>query len=420
VAGLPRYVPEMADLSFTNVMVVGAIAVAAPLIAVAIPKVKVPGIVIEFALGVVVGPDVLGWVSIDEPLDVLSLLALGFLLFIAGTEVELKSLRGTLLTKAVAGYAISFALAMAIALTLGAADIVLTPALIAVILSATGLGVVIPILRAANLTTTATGQTILIVATVAEFTAVLLLALFFGEGQSGVLANLLVVVLYAVIAVVLWLLLRWVDSRPRVMRQFEKMEGGTVQIRIRIALLILFLFLVVSQRFGLESILGAFAAGIVLGDLRRADRDDPASSFWPKVEALGFGFLIPLYFVVGGIRFDLSGLLDSPSAMLRVPLFLVLFLVVRGVPALLFRKQLGARTTAALALLSATSLSFVITATDIGVRIGKLRDINATALVGAAVLAMVIFPLVAQSLLSGSRAAPEGGVEPGAHSGEAP
>ena len=193
-----------------------------------------------------------------------------------------------------------------------------------------------------------------------------------------------------------------------------------MQIRIRIALLILFVFLVVSQRFGLESILGAFAAGIVLGDLRRADRDDPASTFWPKVEALGFGFLIPLYFVVSGIRFDLSSLLDSPSAMLRVPLFLVLFLVVRGVPALLFRRDLGTRTTAALALLSATSLSFVITATDIGVRIGKLRDINATAIVGAAVLAMVIFPLVAQSLLSGPRPAAQGGVEPGAHGGEAP
>jgi Kef-type K+ transport system membrane component KefB len=269
-----------------------------------------------------------------------------------------------------------------------------------VILSATGLGVVLPILRGANLTTTRAGQSILIVATVAEFSAVLLLALFFGEDGTGVLSNLLIVVLYAAVAFVLWVLLKWVERRPRLTKQFEQMEGGTVQLRIRLALLILLVFLVLSQRFGLESILGAFAAGIVLGDLRRLDRDDPASSFWPKVEALGFGFLIPLYFVTSGVRFKLSDLLDSPSALLRVPLFLVLFLVVRGVPALLFRRQLGGRTTVALALLSATSLSFVITATDIGVRIGKLRDINATALVGAAVVALVIFPLIAQSLLA--------------------
>ncbi len=380
-------------------MVVLAIAVLAPLIAAAIPKIVIPGIVIEFVLGVAVGPDVLNWVSIDEPLDVLSLLALGFLLLIAGTEVEISLLRGSLLKKAIGGYAIGLAIAFAVALVLGAADVVQTPSLVAVILSATGLGVVIPILRGADLTDTPAGQTILIVATVAEFSAVLLLSLFFGEGEAGVLDNVLVVLVYAAVAVGLWLLLRWVEHRPRLIRELDRMEGGTVQIRIRIALLILFVFLVVSQRFGLESILGAFAAGIVLGDLRRADRHDPASSFWPKVEGLGFGFLIPVYFVTSGIRFDLSGLLHSPAAMLRVPLFLVLFLVCRGVPALLFRKQLGRRATLALALLSATSLSFVITATDIGVRIGKLRDINATALVGAAVLAMVIFPLLAQSLL---------------------
>jgi Kef-type K+ transport system membrane component KefB len=392
-------------------MVVLAIAVAAPLIAAAAPRIRLPSIVIEFVLGVIVGPDVLGWVKIDEPLDVLSLVALGFLLFIAGTEVELASLRGRTLAKAAAAYGLSLLIAFGIATVLGAFDVVLTPALVAVILSATGLGVVIPILRGAQLTTTPAGQVILIVATVAEFSAVLMLALFFGEGKSGVLVNLLVVVVYAAVAVALWLLLRWVEHRPRLTTQMEQLEGGTVQIRIRLALLILFVFLVVSQRFGLESILGAFLAGIVLGDLRRADREDPASAFWPKVEAIGFGFLIPLYFVTSGIRFDLSGLLASPSALLRVPMFVVLFLVARGVPALIYRRQLGPRTTGALALLSATSLSFVITATDIGVRIGKLRDINATALVGAAVVAMVIFRMGAQALLP-RRAAAEASREP--------
>ena len=118
------------------------------------------------------------------------------------------------------------------------------------------------------------------------------------------------------------------------------------------------------------------------------------------MEGIGFGFLIPVYFVTSGIKFDLSDLLASPAAVLRVPLFLALFLVVRGIPALLFRRSLGDRVTGALALLSATSLSFVIVATDIGVRIGKMRDITATAMVGAAVVAMVIFPMGAQSLLS--------------------
>ncbi len=288
--------------TYKNVMGVLLVAVIAPILAAAVPKVRVPTIVFEFVLGVIIGPDVLGWVKIDEPLEVLGLLALGFLLFTAGTEVDIKALRGNLLGRAAVAYALGLAIAFAIAEVLAAADVILTPFPIAVILSATGLGVVLP-------------------------------------------------------------------------------------------------------HFGLESILGAFVAGIVLGDLRRADREDPASSFWPKGDAIGFGFPIPVYFVTSGIRFDLSGLTGSPGAMLRIPLFLLIFLIVRGVPALLCRQRLGPWVTGALAALSATSLSFVITATDIGVRIGKLRPSNAASLQGAALVAMVIFPMTAQALLARQRTA---------------
>jgi Kef-type K+ transport system membrane component KefB len=386
-------------LTFGNFLGVLAVAVAAPILAALFPQLRVPTIVLEFVLGVIIGPDVLGWVQIDEPLEVLSFLALGFLLFTAGTEVEMRSLRGPVLVKALVAYAISFAIAVALAVALQAADVILTPTLIAIILSATGLGVVIPILREAGQVATPAGQTILVVATVAEFSAVLLLSLFFGEDGGGLLSNLVVVLIFAVVSVLLWIVLRWAESDRRLTTRLDRLEGGTVQIRIRLALLVLVAFLVVSQHFGLESILGAFIAGIVLADLRKGEREDATSTFWPKVDAIGFGFLIPVYFITSGVRFDLDSLLDSPSALAHVPLFLALFLVVRGIPALLFRRDLGARTTGALALLSATSLSFVITATDIGVRLDKLRTENATALVGAAVIAMVIFPMGAQSLL---------------------
>jgi hypothetical protein len=214
-----------------------------------------------------------------------------------------------------------------------------------------------------------------------------------------VLDNLLLIVIYALVAIALWFILRWVDHQAALNARRTRLEGGTVQIRIRLALLILFVFLVVSDRFGLESILGAFLAGIVLGDLRRADQDDPASSFLAEGRGAGVRLPHPALLRVERRALHLSGLLHSPTALLRVPLFVALFLVTRGVPALLFRRQLGHRVTGALALLSATSLSYVITATDIGVRIGKLRDINATAIVGAALIAMVLFPMGAQALL---------------------
>jgi Kef-type K+ transport system membrane component KefB len=390
------------DVDFGSVMGVLVVAVTAPLLSAAIPRVAIPSIVVEFVLGVAIGPAGLGWVRVDASLDVLSLMALGFLLFTAGTEVELATLRGPLLVRALVAYGLSLLLGAVAGVVLHQAHVILTPAFVAIVLSATGLGVVIPILRGAELTDTTTGQTILIVATVAEFSAVALLSLFFGEKGAGLATNLAVMAGFVVVAGLLWLALRWADRHPRLAPHLRRLEGGTVQIRIRLALLVLFVFLVLAHDFGLESILGAFAAGIVLGDLRRADRHDPASSFWPKLDALGFGFLIPLYFVTSGVRFDLDRLLGDPAALLRVPLFLVLFLLVRGVPALVYRRSLGPPATAALALLSATSLSFVITASDIGVRIGRLRDVNATALVGAAVLAMTVFPLVAQGLLARS------------------
>ena len=384
---------------YVNFMGVLAIAFVAPVIATFIPRIRVPTIVLEFLLGVIFGPDVLGWIEVDAPLEVMSVLALSFLLFTAGTEVELRSLKRAVVVRAMAAFAVSLAIASAAAAVLGAADVVMTPSLVAIILSATGLGAVIPVIRGAGLTTTPLGQTILVVASVAEFGAVLLLSLFFAEGDSSLFGHVAFLAIFGALTAVVWLALRRVEQHDALSARLDSLEGGTAQIRIRLAVLVLAVFLALSSDFGLETILGAFVAGIILGDLRRGDRGQDAG-FWPKIDAIGFGFLIPLYFVISGLKFDLSALLDSPSAIARVPLFLVLFLVCRGVPALLFRGRLGTRATGALALLSATSLSFVLTATDIGVRIGKLRDINATAMVGAAVVAMVIFPLGAQALLS--------------------
>ena len=291
--------------AYVNFMGVLVIAFVSPIIAALIPKVRVPTIVLEFVLGVIVGPDVLGWIKVDNPLDVLSVLALSFLLFTAGTEVELSSLRGAVLGRAAVAYAVSFAIAAAVGTLLGAADIVMTPAFIAIILSATGLGAVIPIVRGAGLTTTSVGQTILVVASVAEFSAVLLLSLLFGEGDTSFGGQILFLVVFAAVTAVVWLGLRRLYRHPALADRMETLEGGTAQLGIRLAVLLLGVFLAMSSRFGLETILGAFVAGIILGDLRHHERGQEAG-FWPKIDAIGFGFLIPFYFVISGLRFNLD------------------------------------------------------------------------------------------------------------------
>jgi len=151
--------------------------------------------------------------------------------------------------------------------------------------------------------------------------------------------------------------------------------------------------------FGLESILGAFLAGVVVSIVDRDSASHP--HFRTKLEAIGFGFLIPVFFVSSGVRLDLEGLLAEPSALLRVPVFLLALLVMRGVPALLYARTFG-RSTVAAGLLQATSLPFIVAATQIGVELGRLTPVTAAAMVTAGLLSVMVFPTVALGLLRGA------------------
>jgi Kef-type K+ transport system membrane component KefB len=172
---------------------------------------------------------------------------------------------------------------------------------------------------------------------------------------------------------------------------------------VRAAVVLLVAFVVLAERFGLETILGAFLAGAVVGLVDRDTTSHPR--FRAKLEALGYGFLIPVFFVTSGLRLDLRGLLDDPAALARVPLFLLALLLVRGVPAYLSVRTLGTRSTTAVALLQATSLPFIVTATQIGVLTGLMTPVTAAALVCAGLLSVLLFPALALILLRGSEAA---------------
>ena len=165
----------------------------------------------------------------------------------------------------------------------------------------------------------------------------------------------------------------------------------------RFAVLLLVAFTVLAERFGLESILGAFLAGAIVGLVDRDSASHP--NFRTKLDAIGYGFLVPVFFVASGIRLNLTGLLHSPSALVRVPLFLLALLAVRGLPALLGLRANGTRPTLALGLLQATTLPFIVAATQIGVALGKLSSVTAAALVCAGLLSVLIFPLIALGLL---------------------
>ncbi len=175
------------------------------------------------------------------------------------------------------------------------------------------------------------------------------------------------------------------------------LQDTTAEIRVRFAVVLLLAFVVLAEKFGLESILGAFMAGAVIGAIDRDSTTHP--HFRLKLESIGFGFLVPVFFVASGLRLDLLGLLEHPTALLRVPVFFLALLVARGVPALLYRKSMRRREMIAAALLQATSLPFIVAATQIGVATGRVTAVTAAALVCAGLLSVLLFPPVALTLL---------------------
>jgi Kef-type K+ transport system membrane component KefB len=391
----------MPDVEFTNLFAVALIALLAPLLLGLTPRLRVPAVVLEIVAGIVIGPHGLGLVDVDLPLQIVALLGLGFLLFLAGLEIDVHQLRGQILRLAVLGYLVTLALGTTAGFGFSAAGWVQSPLLLAVTLSATSLGLVVPVLKDAGKSEGAVGQFTIAAASVADFAAVLVLSLVFSTEGGSTGERLIMVGLFAVLVVVTGIVVATAGRSRRIGSVLVRLQDTTAEIRVRAAVVLLVAFVALAEQFGLETILGAFLAGAVVGLVDRDATSHPR--FRIKLEALGYGFLIPVFFVTSGLRLDLGGLVDDPAALARVPLFLLALLVVRGVPAVLSIRVLGTRSTAAVGLLQATSLPFIVTATQIGVTTGLMTPITAAALVCAGLLSVLLFPAIALQLLKGAR-----------------
>jgi Kef-type K+ transport system membrane component KefB len=385
--------------SFSGLLVVVAVAFAVPFTLGLLPRLKLPAVVLELVLGIVIGPAVLGWVQIDATISVVALIGLVFLLFLAGLEIEFEHLRGRVLRVTGLAWLASFALAVVIGYALKAGGLVQTPLLVAVILSATSLGVIIPVLKDAGEIATPFGQLVIAGGTIADFGAIILLSVLF-TGEGGTTATLLLIGTLLAMAGVLYLVVTGAERSRRVTDDLLRLQDTTAQIRVRGAIVVLIAFAAMAEQLGLEVILGAFAAGAVLTLVDR-DRFMTHPLFRAKLDAIGFGFFIPVFFVFSGVRFDLDALLSSMDALVKVPVFLLALLAIRGLPALAYRADLGARRTAVAALFQATSLPFIVAATAIGLELGLVGGAEAAALVAAGLLSLLIFPLAGLTILRG-------------------
>ncbi len=387
----------MPDVEFTNLLMVAVIALLAPLTLGLAPRLRLPAVVLEIVAGIIVGPQVLGWVEVDLPVSIVSLLGLAFLLFLAGLEIDLQRLKGQVLRLALVGYAVTLVLGVVAGLGLDAVGWVDSPGLIAVTLSATSLGLVVPVLKDAGQVESRLGQTVVAAASVADFAAIVLLSLLFSASDTSTGSRLVLLVSFAALVGATAAAAMFVARSRRLTMTLTRLQDTTAQIRVRAAVVLLVAFVALAEQFGLESILGAFMAGAVVGLVDRDSVSHP--NFRLKLEAIGYGFLIPVFFVSSGLRLDLSGLMENPAALARVPVFLVALLFVRGLPALLFSRLFDQRSVVAAGLLQATSLPFIVTATQIGVLTGLVSGVTAAAMVCAGLLSVVLFPVAALALL---------------------
>ena len=278
----------MPDVSFDNLLVICLVAAAAPLALGFAPRLRLPAVVLEILAGVVLGPSVLGWVEVDLPVQILALIGLAFLLFLSGLEIDVHRLHGDLLRVAVLGYVLSLVIGLPIGLGIGAAAWAQDPLLLVIALSATSLGLVVPVLKDAGRADGEVGQTVIVAATVADFAAIVLLSLLFSASEGGTGSRLVLAASFAVLVGATALLVSRAGRSMRLGDVLLRLQDTTAEIRVRLAVVLLVAFTALAEHVGLESILGAFLAGVVVSAVDRDSRSHP--HFRTKLEGIGFGF----------------------------------------------------------------------------------------------------------------------------------
>jgi Kef-type K+ transport system membrane component KefB len=377
-----------------DLVAVALVAALAPLVVAVLPGPRIPQVVFFLLGGILIGPHVLGLADAGD-IQLLANIGLGFLFLLAGYELDPHLLRQEPGRLAMTGWAISAVIAVGAAGSLTAAGYIRDYVPVGLALTTTALGTLLPILRDNGMLAGSFGQQVYAAGATGELFPILIIAVFLtNRGHFAALASVaLVGVLAIALSVVPWL------ARSRAVRRvIQEGQHGTGQVTLRWAVVLLFLLLAVASKFGLDVVLGAVLAGLVLRIWTGRLSMDTAS-LEHKFDAVGYGIFIPIFFVSSGMTIDLKAIGQDP---LRMLLFLAMLLVVRGLPSLLvYRRVLPVRQRAEMTFITATSLPLLIALADIGQQDGVMLPATAAALVGAGVLSVLIFPLVAVGLHRG-------------------
>lgn len=396
----------MDTVSLAALIGIPAAAALAPLLSSAIGRfIRIPLVVFEIVLGLLIGPAILGWVEPTEFTEKLSDFGLAMLFFLAGNEIDFARIRGRALNRSIIGWLISLVAGVAIGLLISP-----TPAagvFVGVALTSTALGTLMPVLRDAGELRTPFGTSIIALGAVGEFGPLIAISLFLSSTSFGV-STVVLGAFVLITALAIYLASRGGYHRLNMLINATLHTSG--QFAVRLVILLLTTLVALSLALQLDMLLGAFAAGVIAKILLADATPRDAEIIEGKLEAVGFGFFVPVFFIFTGVTFDLQALLSSTTALLLLPMFLVLLLLVRGLPGLLSAPvgAVGADKRATV-LFSATGLPIIVAVTAIGVDGGFLEAGTASALVGAGMLSVLLFPLLA---LGQHRLAVDGAVKP--------
>jgi Kef-type K+ transport system membrane component KefB len=374
-------------------LVVAVVSALAPFVAALFDRIKLPQVVVLIVGGVLVGPAVLGWAD-PASVQLLADVGLGFLFLLAGYELELGLFTKHVGRRAVLAWFVTAAVAVAVTGVLAYAGFVRAFVPVALGLTTTAFGALLPILRDNDMLTGRLGSFIMPAGAVGEFLPIVGIAVFLSA--NGQFMGLLSLAAMFFVALLFTLL-----PRLNVLAKFSsvasKGEHATSQTTLRLTVALLFALLVVAAEFGLDVVLGAFLAGVVLHRWAPGD----VHSLESKLDAVGYGFFIPVFFVASGMSLDLASIADAP---LRLLVFFILLLAVRGLPAMfLYRRDLNLSERLQMMLLTATALPLLVALAAIGLSTGQMLPENAAALVGAGVLSVIFFPGLAVALNRRSR-----------------
>ena len=403
----------MIDGAIPTLVLIGLAAVFAPIIAEGLRRfIAVPEVVIQILLGIMLGPYVLNLAHPNNIVTALSDFGLTFLMFMAGTELDLSTMRQGHLGRAAGSWGASLVLALGVGAFLHGTGLVLDSVVVALCLTTTALGTLLPILHDAGVLRTAVGPSVLSVGAIGEFGPIVAVAVLLTNRDVGLTFFLLA--LFVAVAVAAALMATRVHP-PRFVALLRRHLHSTAQLPVRISVLLVILLVYLAEKLSLDVLLGAFAAGVVVRLFIKGEDSQPITS---KLEAIGFGFLIPIFFIDSGIKFDLHALIHMPKVLLLVPLFAVTFLLTRALPTwAFFRGAVSNVEACALAILSATGLPIIVVITSLGVSEHRMKPQNAAALVAAGMLSVLIYPLIGLRLLDRGKRTRGASEIPG-HSGD--